>query len=71
MRQVYADGGVVFPLPDVKREPSSLLSVSTNTLAPTAHCPDLLRLSDLGVADGWRGRAVRAFFWLLKRITGV
>lgn len=33
----------------------------------TAHviCPDLLRLEQLGEADGWRGRLVRAFFWLI------
>jgi hypothetical protein len=28
-------------------------------------CPDLLRLEQLGEADGLRGRIVRAFFWLL------
>jgi hypothetical protein len=34
-------------------------------------CPDLLRLEQIGVADGWRGRVVRAFFWLLDRIAPV
>ena len=34
-------------------------------------CPDLLRLSDIGEADGWRGRVVRGFFWALKKVTGV
>lgn len=29
-------------------------------------CPDLLDLRDLGEADNARGRAVRAFFWLLR-----
>lgn len=28
-------------------------------------CPDLLRLSQIGEADGIRGRLVRAFFWLI------
>lgn len=30
-------------------------------------CPDLLRYEQLGEADHWRGRIVRAFFWLLDR----
>lgn len=29
-------------------------------------CPDLLRYELIGEADGWRGRIVRAFFWLLR-----
>lgn len=29
-------------------------------------CPDLLRYEQIGEADGWRGRIVRAFFWLLQ-----
>jgi hypothetical protein len=37
----------------------------------TAVCPDLLRLGDLGPADCWRGRLVRAFFRLLRVLTGV
>ena len=32
----------------------------------TAVCPDRLRYEQLGEADGWRGRVVRAFFWLMK-----
>lgn len=28
-------------------------------------CPDLLTINDLGVADTWRGRLIRAFFRLL------
>lgn len=32
----------------------------------TAFCPDLLTLSDIGVADNLRGRAVRAFFWIMR-----
>ena len=33
---------------------------------PTALCPDLLRYEQIGTADGWRGRVVRAFFWLMR-----
>jgi hypothetical protein len=36
-----------------------------------AICPDLLRLSALGEADGWRGHVVRAFFRLLKVVSGL
>ncbi len=31
-----------------------------------ALCPDLLTLSDIGVADNLRGRVVRAFFWVMR-----
>lgn len=31
-----------------------------------ALCPDLLRYEQIGAADNWRGRVVRAFFWLLR-----
>jgi hypothetical protein len=34
-------------------------------------CPDLLRLEQLGEADGWRGRLVLRFFRLLKLVTGL
>jgi hypothetical protein len=34
-------------------------------------CPDLLRLSDLGAADNWRGRTVRGFFRVLGWVTGL
>lgn len=34
-------------------------------------CPDLLRLEDIGEADAWRGKLVRAFFRVLKVLTGV
>ncbi len=40
---------------------------TTNSLL----CPDLLRLSDIGEADNWRGRVVRGFFRLLGWVTGV
>ena len=29
-------------------------------------CPDLLHYQQIGVADNWRGRVVRAFFWLMR-----
>jgi hypothetical protein len=29
-------------------------------------CPDLLDYSAIGAADNWRGRVVRAFFWLMR-----
>jgi hypothetical protein len=35
-------------------------------VTPDHLCPDLLRYSNIGPADGWRGRAVRAFFWLMR-----
>lgn len=43
----------------------------TFTTNQTAICPDLLRLSDIGEADGWRGHLVRGFFRVLKWVTGV
>lgn len=43
----------------------------TSTWSTRAICPDLLRLSDIGEADGWRGRTVRGFFRLLKLATGL
>jgi hypothetical protein len=36
------------------------------TATVTVLCPDGLRYEDLGAADTWRGRLVRAFFWLLQ-----
>lgn len=35
-------------------------------VTPDHLCPDLLRLSSIGAADGMRGRVVRAFFWLMR-----
>jgi len=35
-------------------------------VTPDHLCPDLLRYENIGAADGLRGRAVRAFFWLLR-----
>jgi len=36
------------------------------TSSQAALCPDLLRYEQIGEADGWRGRVVRAFFWLMR-----
>ena len=38
----------------------------TSTSTPSALSPDLLRLEQIGEADGLRGRIVRAFFRLLE-----
>jgi hypothetical protein len=35
-------------------------------VTPDHLCPDLLRLSNIGPADGWRGRIVRGFFRLMR-----
>ena len=35
-------------------------------VTPNCLCPDLLRLENIGAADGFRGRVVRGFFWLLR-----
>lgn len=35
-------------------------------LTPDHLCPDLLRYEQIGAADNWRGRTVRAFFWLMR-----
>jgi hypothetical protein len=44
-----------------------LVPTADGTLVtPDCLCPDLLRHGQLGEADGWRGRVVRAFFWLLR-----
>lgn len=29
-------------------------------------CPDSLRYEQMGVADTWRGRVVRAFLWAMR-----
>ena len=41
------------------------------TMVPTALCPDLLRLQQIGEADNFRGRVVRAFFRLLDVVLPV
>lgn len=35
-------------------------------VSPDALCPDLLRYEQIGAADGWRGRVVRALFFMLR-----
>ena len=41
------------------------LSDTTTTVSQYV-CPDLLRYEQIGAADNWRGRVVRAFFWLMR-----
>jgi hypothetical protein len=46
---------------------STLAQAADGTLVtPDCLCPDLLRHGQLGEADGWRGRVVRAFFFVLR-----
>ncbi|MGH9249747.1 MAG: hypothetical protein ACRD0W_09575 [Acidimicrobiales bacterium] len=47
------------------------IQATTTTSTSRAICPDLLRLSDLGEADNWRGHMVRGFFRLLQVLTGI
>lgn len=47
-----------------RRHPST---VTLGTFVTPDHlCPDLLRLSQIGQADCWRGRVVRLFFFCLQ-----
>lgn len=44
-----------------------LLPAADGTLVTPDHlCPDMLRWSNIGPADGARGRVVRAFFQLMR-----
>ncbi len=45
--------------------------LTAGTTVTGAICPDLLRLSDLGEADNWRGHLVRGFFRVLQLLTGI
>jgi hypothetical protein len=46
---------------------SSLSRAADGTLVTgDCLCPDLLRYENIGAADGLRGRAVRAFFWVMR-----
>jgi hypothetical protein len=46
---------------------SALTRAADGTLVtPDCLCPDLLRLANIGAADGWRGRVVRLFFVLMQ-----
>jgi hypothetical protein len=35
-------------------------------VTPESLCPDLLRYEQIGASDGWRGRVVRAFFFVMR-----
>lgn len=50
---------------------TNLTTTVTITGGNAPLCPDLLRIEQIGVADGWRGRLVRGFFRVLKVISGV
>ena len=58
-------------LPSAKSGGLETSSALTWTSSVSVHCPDLLRLSDLGEADSWRGHVVRGFFRALSWVTGV
>jgi hypothetical protein len=46
---------------------SNLVPAADGTWVTPGHlCPDMLRYENIGAADGWRGRTVRAFFWLMR-----
>lgn len=51
--------------------PFTFVPAPSFTSTESVYCPDLLRLSDLGEADNWRGRVVRGFFRFLTWTTGV
>lgn len=50
------------------RMPAGVVDTTSIGVLVTANalCPDLLRYEQIGEADGWRGRTVRAFFWLMR-----
>jgi hypothetical protein len=55
------------PCPDLRIDHLELTTTSNQVrMVGVPICPDLLRFDQLGEADGWRGRLVRGFFWLLK-----
>ena len=41
-------------------------TVASTRMVTIPICPDLLRYDQLGEADNLRGRAVRAFFWIMR-----
>jgi hypothetical protein len=59
-----SSGGPIGGIPTVF--PRGWVAGGTNTASPTALCPDLLRYEQIGEADGWRGRVVRAFFFVMR-----
>lgn len=60
------------PAPTYEVSPFSWPPAETNTAStlkfmPPGHfCPDVCGLEDFGQADYLRGRAVRAFFWVMR-----
>jgi len=70
----YGHGSYIPPnyfYPDESYLVNPAVTRLTSTATQSYICPDLLRLSQIGAADGWRGKAVRIFFWILKKVTGV
>jgi hypothetical protein len=68
-RQMTCRGSVrTVSWPDAKPTYSWYTEVTTSgtRLLSVPICPDLLDFEALGVADNWRGRVVRAFFWLMR-----
>lgn len=55
-----------YSIATTKSVPSVTAMYSVGRLIGTPICPDLLDYSAIGAADNWRGRVVRAFFWLLR-----
>ncbi len=56
------------PRPSLEGWPnhSAVPTTKGTFLTPECLCPDLLRHSQLGAADGFRGRVVRAVFFVLR-----
>lgn len=63
-----AGGGCSYELVVTLPDPDCYqVSGTINQTFTTARlCPDLLRYDQIGVADNWRGRTIRAFFWLMR-----
>ena len=54
------DGKIAVQVPRIDR-------ITLGTYVTPDHlCPDLLRYEQIGPADNWRGRVVRAFFWVIR-----
>ena len=45
---------------------NATMQFTGDTVVVGAICPDLLEYKHIGAADNWRGRVVRAFFWLMR-----
>lgn len=50
----------------MSRGTTLVISADGVAVTPDHLCPDLLRWSNIGAADGLRGRVVRAFFWVMR-----